>query len=173
MPSKADIAIREATPSDARALNAYMRETFATADHLITRPDEYRMGWWRHRHWIAKKNTNPYETCLLAMDGDAIVGALESWTDRRARIIHCTCFSMSVKNGWRCRGVGTALLKQFIDWVKNHPTLEKIELHVHSDNEHALKLYAAQGFKLEGTRKKAIKYEDGRIIDDHMMALWP
>lgn len=70
-------------------------------------------------------------------------------------------------------GIGKALLNHFIAWVKKHPTLERIELHVHSDNRSAITLYETTGFQLEGTRRSAVKYEDGRVVDDHIMALWP
>lgn len=167
------IIIREASPSDAKALNKYMREIYRSAEHLITRPAEFRIGPWRHRFWISKKLSSPIETCLLATTGDQIVGMLDSWTDPRKRVKHSTCFSMSVDANWQRKGIGTTLLQYFIDWVKKHPSLKRIELHVHSDNTHALALYKACGFKLEGTRRKAVKYEDGRVVDDHIMALWP
>ena len=173
MKNHANIEIREARPTDAKQLNAYVHETFKTSDHLITRPDEFRMGVWRQRHWISKKQINPLETCLLATADNHIIGMLDNWTDRRARVTHSTCFAMTVKEGWRCQGIGTTILKQFIAWVKKHPTLERIELHVHNDNTHAINLYEAMGFQHEGTRRNAVKYEDGRVVDDHLMALWP
>lgn len=57
--------------------------------------------------------------------------------------------------------------------VKDHPKLQKIELHVHADNKAALQLYESMGFVHEGIRKRAIQYQDGRIVDDILMALWP
>lgn len=171
--SQGQVTVRESLVSDAKALNRYIREVYTTSDHLITRPSEFRIGAWRQRFWISKKITNPLETCFVAMADDEIIGMLDNWTDPRKRVIHTTCFSMSIKKEWRSKGVGSYLLNHFIDWVQKHPTLEKIELHVHSDNTHAITLYKACGFCLEGTRKKAVKYEDGRVVDDHIMALWP
>ncbi len=165
--------IIEAKPAHAKAINAYVADIFATSDHLITRTSEYYMSRWQRRKWLARKEFNPVEVCLLAVNDGQIVGMLDCWTDRRARVTHTTCFAMSVKQGWRCKGVGTILLKRFILWVKANPTLERIELHVHDDNEHAMTLYKSLGFTIEGTRKNVIRYEDGRIIDDHIMALWP
>tara|TARA_R110002096_G_scaffold46517_2_gene124113 strand:+ start:546 stop:875 length:330 start_codon:yes stop_codon:yes gene_type:complete len=109
----------------------------------------------------------------LAVSEEQIIGMLENWTDRRKRVIHSTCFALSVKEGFQRMGIGKALLNHFIAWVKKHPTLERIELHVHSDNRSAITLYETTGFQLEGTRRSAVKYEDGRVVDDHIMALWP
>lgn len=169
----ANIEIREAKASDARVLNAYIKEIYGTSDHLITRQSEFRTGSFKQRFWITKKALHPSEICLLALRDGKIIGMLDSWTDMRARVKHSTSFAMSVKQEYRSNGVGKALLNHFILWVKKHETLERIELHVHSDNVAAQQLYKNLGFELEGTRRKVLRYEDGRVIDDHIMALWP
>ncbi|NVJ69854.1 MAG: GNAT family N-acetyltransferase [Alphaproteobacteria bacterium] len=168
-----NISIRPARISDAKALNRYIREIYADAAFLITRPDEFHMSQWRQRYWIAKKLTTPFETCLVAVDGNEIIGMLDCWTDRRRRIRHSTCFAMSVKRSRRGQGVGKKLLLHFTKWVQKHDIIERIELHVHSDNAAAISLYKGVGFIEEGCRKGAVRYEDGRIVDDHIMALWP
>jgi len=170
---KLKVEIREAKPSDARKLTAYIADVFATADHLITRPEEYTRGSFKQRLWISKKLTNPVETCLVALSDGNIIGMIDSWTDRRKRVAHATCFAMSVSESHRQQGIGRALLKEFISWIKAHPSLSRLELHVHSDNYGAIKLYTSMGFELEGVRKSAVRYEDGRVVDDHIMALWP
>jgi len=170
---KQTVEIREAQTADARALNRYMQTVFATAHHLITRPTEYRRGFFKQRLWISKKRVNPVEICLIAVSNGEIIGMLDSWTDRRRRISHVTAFGMSVAESHQNQGVGRALLAHFIDWVKAHSSLTRIELHVHGDNLAAIGLYKASGFELEGIRKSAVHYEDGRKVDDHIMALWP
>ncbi len=167
------IIIREAELSDARTMNSYIRQTYSDANHLITRASEFRMGPWKQRFWIARKLSNPYEICIVATAGGQTLGMLDSWTDRRQRVRHSTSFAMSVAKDWRGRGVGKKLLLHFIDWVQKHEILERIELHVHSDNEAAIALYKAVGFQEEGIRKDAVRYEDGRTVNDHIMALWP
>ena len=170
---KPKVKIREAKPSDGRKLNQYIRSIFDESKHLITRADEFRTGPFKQRMWIAKKQVNPVEICFVASTDSQIVGSLDSWTDRRRRVAHATCFSMSVSPDWRGRGVGRSLLATFVDWVRKHPSLTRIELHVHSDNAAAIKLYESCGFEREGVRRGAVKYEDGRIVDDIIMVLWP
>jgi len=171
--SQPKVEIREAKPSDGRQLNHYIRSIFSTSKHLITRAEEFAMGPFKQRLWIAKKQVNPVEICFIAQEGKKIIGMIDSWTDRRQRIAHVTCFAMSVAEDWRGKGVGKALLQAFLDWIKQHPSITRVELHVHSDNEAAIKLYESCGFVREGQRKAAIKYEDGRIIDDIIMAYRP
>ena len=169
----AKISIRRAKPADARELNGYIGHIYNTSDHLVTKPNEFRTRTFRQRFWIAGKVSNPFETCIVAIDGGKIIGMLDSWTDRRARVKHVTTFAMSVDPDRAKQGIGTALLKQFINWVAKNPRLEKIELHVHADNAAAIALYEKVGFAVEGTRKRAIKYDDNRFIDDILMAYWP
>ncbi|NVJ98440.1 MAG: GNAT family N-acetyltransferase [Alphaproteobacteria bacterium] len=168
-----ELVIRNAVPADAGALNTYVRSIYGEARHLITRPDEFRMGKWQQRRWISRKAASQTEMCWLATYGAEIVGMLDNWTDHRARIRHTTTFAMSVRADQRGKGIGKDLLSKFIAWVQNHKSIERIELHVHSDNIAAKKLYESFGFECEGTRYGAIRYEDGRVVDDHIMALWP
>lgn len=172
MPERLSI-IREAIPSDAQELNRYIRLIYGTSDHLVTTPSEFRIRPFKQRFWIAGKAENPYETCIIAVQNNSIIGMLDSWTDRRARVSHVTSFAMSVHPNHVRQGIGTSLLAHFIRWVSENPRLQKIELHVHSDNKAALALYEKTGFTVEGTRSRAIKYEDNRFTDDILMAYWP
>jgi putative acetyltransferase len=167
------IKIREAMPKDAKALNAYAHMIFNTSKHLITSPNEFRLTPWKQRFWIARKLNNNSEICLIACKNEEIVGMLDNWTDRRARVCHVTTFAMSVHPEMRRHGVAKHLLSNFIDFVSEHPTLQKIELHVHADNTAAIGLYESMGFTREGIRERSIRYQDGRVIDDILMALWP
>ena len=167
------VDISTATPGDAPALNAYIRATYASARHLITRPEEFIMGPWRQRFWIAKRGQDPFALCLLAKENDKIIGMLDCWTDRRKAVQHVTTFAMSVAPAYHRCGVGRMLLSDFITWVQRHKTLEKIELHVHADNIAARSLYKNLGFTEEGMRKGAVMGQDGSYIDDILMGLWP
>lgn len=169
----ANFDIRPAKVGDAGKLNRYMRLIYQTSDHLITLPTEFAVSTLKQRFWLAGKAVNPYETCLIASSEGKIAGALESWTDRRTRVCHVTTFAMSVHPDWRGRGVGTALLDSFVQWVAENPRLDKIELHVHDDNAPALALYRKFGFKTEGRRVGAVQYDNNRLIDDILMAYWP
>ena len=169
----AKIIIRDAKPADARELNRFIRQIYGNSDHLVTKESEFRTSPFRQRFWIAGKASNPFETCLVATEEGKIVGMLDSWTDRRARVKHVTTFAMSVHPDKVRQGIGISLLHEFIKWVAENPRLEKIELHVHADNTGAVALYEKVGFTIEGMRKRAIKYGENRFIDDILMAYWP
>jgi len=169
-----DIIIRPARPADARGLNDYISIIYHTARHMITRPDEFGGSTFSRRMWIGRKAANPLETCWIAVrPSGEIVGMVECWTDRRQRVAHSTCFAMSVHPKLHRQGLGSRLLCTLLDWVEHHNSLKRVELHVHSDNKGALALYLKHGFIEEGRRRAALFYEDGRIIDDILMACWP
>jgi len=174
MPAPAKmLTIRQARVSDARQLDNFLGRTFQAGRHIITAAHEFQPGFLTRRLWIARKALNPLETCLVAIQDGKIVAMLECWTDARIRVRHISTFFMAVDPDMQRRGIGKTLLGTYINWVRTHPHLLKIELHVHDDNEGAKALYERIGFVFEGRRAGAIHYEDGRIIDDLLMALWP
>ncbi len=77
---------------------------------------------------------------------------------------------MSVKNGFRGQGIGTALLAALLDWAKENPLIEKVCLEVVADNTNAIRLYQKFGFVEEGVKKKAAKIDDGTYWDLILMA---
>lgn len=176
MPLHPSLELVKAQPADGKAVNEYLRSLYASEKHLITRIEEVTFGPTAQRKWIRDKMDHPLTTVLLVKDlskGDKLVGMLDSWVDARARVCHVASFGMSVHAEYRRKGIGRALLEAFAQWVADHRVLEKIELHVHSDNLGAHKLYEDMGFVKEGLRKEAVRYEDGRVVDDILMAYWP
>ncbi len=169
----ANYIIREAKVSDAGNIRRYNKLIYQTSDHLITKPNEFKTGILKQRFWIAGKIANPYETCLVAEGDEQIVGLVENWTDRRTRVQHVTTLAMSVHPDWRKRGIGSALLKDFLKWSQDNPHIQKVELHVHATNAAARRLYSRHGFETEGRRAKAIQHDKNRFVDDIMMAYWP
>nr|WP_280512201.1 GNAT family protein [Carnobacterium mobile] len=71
----------------------------------------------------------------------------------------------------RGQGVGNCLLTEMIELVRNWDGLEQISLTVVSTNLSAKHLYSSLGFKVYGTEKKAIKYED-QYYDEELMVLF-
>lgn len=171
--SSLSLQVREARPSDASLINDYTRLIYAESEHLITKPNEFHMGTLRRRLWIARRSANAGHICLVAMHNGKLIGMLENWTDPRARIRHSTSFGMSVHPEFQRSGVGRDILSKFIDWVAAHKTLQRIELHVHSDNQAAIALYESIGFTVEGVRKAAVHYQNKGFVDDILMAYWP
>jgi len=168
-----NITIRPVEMSDARAINRYTATVLAESEWLISGPNETPMTWWRRRNWILMKQSRSLETCLIAEKDGSIVGMIDCFTDFRKKVRHVTTMAMTVDRAHRRQGIGRSLLQQMTQWVHDHPTLEKIELHVHAPNGSALSLYKSAGFVKEGSRSRAIRLLNGDYTDDIIMGLWP
>lgn len=162
--------LRTPEPRDARALVGFMRDSLRTSAYLTRLPEEFSRTSWAQRRIIARALAAEREIMILAEADGGIIGMIEAGTDRRRRVCHVARFGVTVAKDWRGVGIGRALIGALIGWAEANPALERLELHVHSENEAAIALYKSLGFAEEGRRRRAIKYADGRYMDDIIMA---
>ena len=165
------VRLRSAVPGDARRYLAFLNRCLTESEYLIQTADELRTGGGEQRAILRRVAASPRDMLLLAQEGGAILGALDAVVDRRRRLSHVVTLGLMVDPDRRGSGVGSALLERFLTWARDETDLEKAELHVHAENDRALELYARFGFLDEGRRRKAIKYHDGRYMDDVLMGL--
>lgn len=163
------VTLRTALAGDGRALNRFVREGFLTQEYLIRLPDEYHVTPWQERGRLKARMLAPDELSLIAVADSTIVGLLNTNTDKRRRARHNSEFGITVAAGWQSAGLGRAMVEALIRWAEKVPTLERLELHVVADNTAAIALYLSLGFTVEGRRPGAVKYEDGRVLDDQLM----
>jgi putative acetyltransferase len=77
---------------------------------------------------------------------------------------------MSVADGWRGRGVGTALMQTCVDWARERE-IHKLALQVWPHNEVALHLYEKFGFEREGLLRAHYRRSNGELWDAIVMGL--
>ena len=82
---------------------------------------------------------------------------------------HAGTLTLGVHPRWQGRGIGRLLLGAALDWA-DRVGIERMELNVLADNHRAVRLYEHHGFVLEGTRRGAFRFDDGRVVDDLLMA---
>jgi len=162
--------LRNALPGDARDVRSFTIEAAKTSEYLVMLPDEITETHWRTREKLKRYLDAEDELVLIALDGPMVVGQLMAVKTKRARLAHGIDMGIAIKDGWRGRGLGRAMIEFMIKWAETAPRIERIELHVHSENHTAIHLYESLGFEHEGRRRKAIKYADGRYMDDLIMA---
>ena len=88
-------------------------------------------------------------------------------------ISHVFRLTIVVHPSYLGQGIGTALMKDLMNWAKQNPGVEKIELLVRATNLRAIRMYSKLGFMEEGRFKKRIRLADGDFIDDLAMAWFP
>ena len=70
----------------------------------------------------------------------------------------------------RGRGLGTEATRLAVDHAFGALGLQRVELEVYAFNPRARHVYEKVGFVLEGTRRQALRFDDG-WVDCHVMAM--
>jgi RimJ/RimL family protein N-acetyltransferase len=103
---------------------------------------------------------------LVAAAGGELVGEL----GLRLAGYGVADLGMLVADGWRRRGVGSALLRAGIDWARQAGA-HKIALQVWPHNRAAIALYERFGFQHEGRLRRHYRRRSGELWDAIVMGL--
>lgn len=107
---------------------------------------------------------------VVALDSDKVIGWCDILPGTMSGTAHVGRLGMGLLPKWRGQGLGRRLMQECFALARQ-AGIEKVELEVYGDNDSALKLYRSYGFKQEGLRARARRYES-REQDIVMMALW-
>ena len=145
-----DVAVRHASIRDEQDLHEIWSWPGVVRDTLqlpYVTPD-------KTRKWL--ENPTEGDHFLVAEVDGRIVGSL-SLNSRRDRLSHMGHIGIGVHDDFQNQGIG---------WLN----LKRVELHVYTDNARAVHLYKKFGFEIEGVRRNFLRYDDGTLLDDIMMA---
>jgi len=70
---------------------------------------------------------------------------------------------------WRGKGIGKALLQEWLRVARAQPGLERITLTVNTGQSAAKRLYASFGFQVFGHESRALKVGDTYVDEEHMV----
>jgi putative acetyltransferase len=149
----------------------HWQDAFAICSHhqvarfLGTDPAEPAESWQKK---LVEIDTSRYYR-LGAFDGDSLVGilSLEIFANPRAR--HTARVWLAVSPLHHGKGIGTSLLSRALETADRWLNLVRVELNVHADHEHAIRLYARHGFLVEAERKCDM-LRDGAPINAYSMS---
>lgn len=91
---------------------------------------------------------------VLAWKGPELVGSLKLRGGNLLANAHIVTLDLHVALSIRGKGWGKRLLLAGIDWVRSHPTVNRIELECFAGNQVAISLYQSAGFIIEGVRQQ-------------------
>lgn len=163
------IIIREATEKDAAAVVRYLKENQDEFKYMISRTCEMDLSVDFERDMIRRHTLRDNCIFFVAVEGKKVVGMLNFVAGNRLRNAHDGEFGISVDKNYFGIGIGKALVQALIDWATDNDMIKRLTLFVMNDNEIAIGLYQKFGFRIEGVRRKAVRFEDGRIQDLIMM----
>ena len=170
-PANAAFRVRKATGDDAEALLAHADRIAGEPGIAITLgPGELNLTVEQERQFVAETNASDNSVFLVAEADRQIIGILTCVGGKRRALRHVTTLGLSVRQEWRGRGVGTALMRAAIEWARGTGVVKRIELHAFARNQAAIRLYERLGFVTEGRRRRAV-FRDGEYQDDVIMAL--
>ncbi|MGG2952754.1 GNAT family N-acetyltransferase [Geobacillus stearothermophilus] len=115
------IVVRTASPEDAERVVAFVKAVAAEAPYLLTTEAEVVTTSERQKQWLQQMADDPGKLALLAEHDGEMIGFLDFHNGNKRRTKHQGSFGMSVKNGFRGQGIGTALLAALLDWAKENP----------------------------------------------------
>jgi putative acetyltransferase len=158
-----EITIRTADPSDAEAILKCYTAPLAARNTLQI---PYR-SLESVREQLTKSGEGDH--LLVAEIEGEVVGVIGLHTSSRPRVNHKAEVGMMVRDDWKGKGVGAALMQAVIELADKWLNLTRIELTVFTDNESAIALYRKFGFEIEGTLRK-YAFRDGEFVDAFAMA---
>ena len=161
--------IGPAETRDATGLLSLRREVLGEGQWFITEAQELRGGLDAEIPRVRELSRSDNSLYLVARDEGLVVGFLVCTGGSLRRLRHTAKLEVMVRAAYRGKGIGSALLDEAIAWLDGHATVEKLGLAVFDDNERAIALYAARGFREEGRRPCEYRFEDGSYRGDVLM----
>lgn len=155
----ATFTVRAAAEGDARAMAELFAAVAAERTGIATEPPvevEER----------AAQFARTVSGSLVAVADDQVIGIIHVEVSRHG----FGDLGMLVQRDWRGRGVGSALLREAIEWAREQG-LHKLCLEVFAHNEAAIGLYRACGFVEEGRRPGQYRRASGELWDAVIMGL--
>ena len=167
------VRLRDAVPSDAAAMDAYLRAVFPEVRRCVKiEPDEHRPDAVAQRQWLENREPDRGDQVLLALAGDEVVGTLRVIAGRLRKIAHVGDLAMTVRRAWQGVGLGSAMMGMAIERAEACPGLMKLNLEVYSHNEPAIRLYERFGFERAGVLPGEAQIEPGAFVDAVLMYRW-
>jgi RimJ/RimL family protein N-acetyltransferase len=164
------LTIRTAVAADAVTLWDAERRTALTPGLLASRPGEIPVERFEEKI-LALLDHGRY--VVAELDGAPVGHALLEPLGSLAATAHVFSLTIVVHPGHLGRGIGSALMRDLLDWATRDDRVGKIELRVRSTNARAIALYKRCGFVEEGCFRRRLKMADGSFLDDVSMAWFP
>jgi RimJ/RimL family protein N-acetyltransferase len=168
-------------------MSSRLRATFLSGERIYIRAlaledKDYAAAWFRGPYPVnaAKaeeflrdehKSIEPQEQhlAIVRVDGDAIVGGVQLWTDRRLAFM---TFKMaaSIRDADECQA---AALRLLVPWLRDEAELMMIDVPIAADEPLTIAAAEALGMERTATLRQWLARPGGRVDQHHYEALNP
>ncbi len=160
------IIIEKATPSDAAALLAYLKQVGGESDNLTFGSEGLPFTAEAEADYLSQWEQSKDGVILLAKENGIIVGNASLHRQPR-RAAHRGELAVSVRKACWNRGIGGWLLVEILAFAKENG-FDIVDLQVRSDNATAIHLYEKNGFRKLGTHPAFFVIDGEEIPVDYM-----
>lgn len=136
----------------------------AEAEKFPSEPDEGMINWYGSR---ADQDERLDLAVVDNSSGEVVGEVVFNEVDLTAN--SCNFRTLIGKAG-RNRGIGTEATRMFLAYGFEHLGLHRISLDVFAFNPRAQRVYEKAGFRVEGIRRDALRFDD-EYVDEIMMAI--
>jgi len=171
MPKFSQTIVREAEESDAKAIISYLQDNQDQYAYMISKTKEMKLDITYEKQMIKLHAQRDNCIFLIAVNQKQVLGMLNFVGGNRSRDMHDGEFGLSVHKDYFGQGIGTQLMATLMRWGRTNRVIKRMTLFVMHSNKRAIKLYERYGFSMEGIRRKAVRFEDGRVQDLIMMGI--
>ncbi len=164
------VVIRPARPAEVTALRALVAAVDASTPYLPREPGEWPVwcGGSDPAAALARFQARPNAVVLVAEAGGGLAGWLGATGGGLPATRGTITLALGVAEGWRGRGVGSALLTAARRWAESVGAW-RLDLSVVTGNTGAAALYRRHGFHHEGTLRATARVAV-MMQDEHILA---
>ncbi len=162
------IEIRDIVEADSAAFAALIIQLATESPYSLLTPAEAQQAAATQAERTQELLAAPQQTVFLALGENQPVGFIALSQGTLARCAHVCNLTLGVLAAYQGQGIGQQLLREGMAWARAR-NIQRIELGVMTENAKAIHLYEKFGFVIEGTRKSALKLEQG-YGDEFLMA---
>ena len=112
--------------------------------------------------------TSSSKVMFVAESGEQLMGFVVGIGNTLNRNKHSMYCVIGIRKQAGGKGLGSRLMFELETWARAH-SFTRLELTVMAHNEPAKRLYLAQGFEIEGTKRNSLRV-DGEYVDELYMS---
>jgi RimJ/RimL family protein N-acetyltransferase len=167
--SNSEIIIRKGKLADVEGIIAMMKVGFKRKNWIYTSSNEVTKDKLKRlKEGFKSKNPDSYTFIAIDKKTKVLVGSMSAHFRKNGRFRHRIEMGWGIHPDYQGRGIATKLMNDTLKLAKEKG-FKRAEAEIVIKNICSWKLAKKCGFKIEGTKKKALLTDDGKYIDTYIV----